>query len=201
MVTATIRMTMRLRAQRLLQLDDFFLIFACVCLTGATAVLNWGISPVYQVLQLQIEPFRAELPKDLSALIAWFQTILFTYIPLSWAAIFAAKFSYLCFFRHLVDRIRPMVIYWRVVVAVIAMSATLCILQAPISCPHMDSQARKFVQLLSGFITNGCRSQMRSRFGLQQIFQFIDSQHDIGCCYRFDEWVSPCEIMLQWLIS
>lgn len=134
-------MTVQLHARRLLQLDNYLLIFACVCLTGATVVLNWGISALYQINQLPTDPARAELPTYQNALIVLFQRILHAYVPLHMATIFAAKFSYLCFFKHLVDRTRPFLIYWRFVVTATAMVAILCILQMAIVCPYISSQA------------------------------------------------------------
>ena len=139
--TAAIRVAVKLHAQGLLQLDDWFLIFACLCLTGATAVLNWGIPAIYQILQLTIDPVHAEFLADPKALKVWYHQSTYAYTTLSWATIFAAKFSYLWFFRRLVDRLRPLVIYWRVVVTVTAVGAQLCILQAHISCPRMDSRS------------------------------------------------------------
>lgn len=137
-------MTVRFLAQRSLQLDDFFLIFACICLTGAIAIVQWGISVIYQMAQLSLEPPKPDSPTDLFRLIGRYQKIIFAFVTLSWAAIFAAKFSYLFFFRHLIHRIRPLVIYWRVVITFTIMAAILSMLQNFIACILVDSQACGF---------------------------------------------------------
>jgi hypothetical protein len=134
-------MTVRWLAQRFLQLDDYLLIFACICLTGATAVVKWGLPAIYEVAQLVLDRADAKQPTDLNRLIVRFMRTMFAHSTLSWGAIYAAKFSYLFFFRHLIDRIRSLVIYWRVVVTFTAMAAFLSIFLSPISCPHVDLQA------------------------------------------------------------
>jgi hypothetical protein len=144
LVVATVRMSVKVLAQRRLQLDDCFLIFACICLTGATAIMQWGIPVVYQVAQFTLHPAHTEQSTDLMQLKVWNQRVIFAQIPLSWAAIFAAKFSYLFFFRHLIDRMRPLIIYWRVVVTFTAMAAIPCILSVFIGCSRVDSQICEF---------------------------------------------------------
>ena len=137
------RLTLRVQDQKRLQPDDYLLLLACACLTAASAVLTWGLPSVYRVLALSIDPLRVGVPADLLGLVHEFQVILYVYIPLTWTAIYAAKFSYLYFFRQLVDRVRPLVLYWRAVAALTSVAGLLCVLQAFISCPYVDSQARK----------------------------------------------------------
>lgn len=168
-MTAAIRMAVKLYAQRLLQLDDWFLIFACLCLTGATTVLNWGIPAIYQILQLIIDPVHTEPPADPDALKVRYHKSTYAYITLSWATIFAAKFSYLCFFRRLLDRLRPLIIYWRVVVTMTAVVAQLCILQAHISCPRMDSRACELFDVLVESLLTLVGSRVCSKYRLHQI--------------------------------
>ena len=107
-------------------------------------MLTWGLPAVYQVLELTLDPLHAHLPQDMLGLVHRFQVILFTYIPITWLSIFLAKFSYLWFFRQLVDRIRPLVIYWRVVMVLTSAVGVLCFLQAFIACPHVDGSACEY---------------------------------------------------------
>jgi hypothetical protein len=142
-------MTVRLLIQRLLQLDDCLLIFACICLTGATAVVQWGIPAIHQVAQLALDPANAVPTTDLNRLMVRFVSTVFAHSTLSWGTIFAAKFSYLFFFRQLIDRIRNLVIYWRVVVTFTAMAAILSMLLIPVTCPHVDIKACELLSSLA----------------------------------------------------
>lgn len=68
-------------------------------------------------------------------------------LMLIWCAIMAVKFSFLFLFRKLVDRIRPLIIYWWVVtvfnVGVLGFGVTVYYL----SCPYYSSlESRKPVE-------------------------------------------------------
>ena len=66
-----------------------------------------------------------------------------SYLVVIWTSIFAIKFSFLWFFRLLVDRLRSFVIYWRVVVVVSILAYIFCAFNNFIICRKsspMDSK-------------------------------------------------------------
>ena len=136
MVTRTI---IRLRVQKRLHLDDHLLLFSCVCLTAATAVLYHGISTVYSVQE------SSNIPTDeahVLQLIAFIQRVSWSFNALSWASIFAIKFAFLSFFGPLVDRLPSTHRYWKVVIILTAMISPIAILDDIIACPKLGLDAR-----------------------------------------------------------
>lgn len=55
---------------------------------------------------------------------------------LQWASIFCVKFSYIFFFRPLTSRIRPLQIWWWIVVAIVTPAALVTTCLAPWVCPY-----------------------------------------------------------------
>ena len=139
------RLTLRVRDQKHLQPDDYLLLFACACLTAASVSLSWGLGDIYEVIDLTLNPLLAPVPADLVGLANRVQITLYVFMTVTWASIFATKFSYLLFFRQLVDRIRPLVLYWTAIVALTSIACVFCILQAFISCPYVGLQAREWL--------------------------------------------------------
>ena len=57
---------------------------------------------------------------------------------LQWACIFCVKFSYIFFFRPLTSRIRPLQIWWWIMVTIVTPAALVTICLAPWVCPYFD---------------------------------------------------------------
>ena len=138
-MAAMVRTVLRLRKHRRLFIDDIFLLLACVFLTVATTILYVASSQFY----VKYTDWLLLRPDVVQKKVLFYQRMSFTYIPLSWAAIFAVKFSFICFFRTLVDRLRCMIIYWKIVVVVTAICFCICASEAGIECPHFDIKSRK----------------------------------------------------------
>ena len=67
------------------------------------------------------------------------------YIVLSVTGIFAIKFSFLFFFRNLVDRIHTLHIYWRCIAIYTAIVWVVSICISPVACPFYDARAGRFI--------------------------------------------------------
>jgi hypothetical protein len=80
---------------------------------------------------------------DIMQQIVFFQKINWAYLALSWASIFAIKFGFLSFFRHLVDRIPFMYNYWRGVVVFTGLVFAFTVCDAFIACPKLGMAACK----------------------------------------------------------
>ena len=62
---------------------------------------------------------------------------------MSWITIFSVKFPFLGFFRQLVDRLRPLELYWRGVVVATGVSFCYCVSEPFFSC--REAQASKLI--------------------------------------------------------
>ena len=132
MATAASRMTLQLRYQRRLRADDYFLLFATLSLTVET-VLTYLVLPTLYTSQAKALNLNAD-PKNIQLDLTPFR-IIYALPTLGWTTIFCVKLAYLWFFRLLIDRLRSLTIYWRVVVAVTFISYPLCASSAYMNCP------------------------------------------------------------------
>ena len=75
--------------------------------------------------------------------IKWYQQVSFSFLTLTWTTIFAVKLSFLFFFRQMVDRLKSVMIYWKVVVGITVVSYCYCAAGVFIACPKFGIEARK----------------------------------------------------------
>ncbi|KAI9833210.1 MAG: hypothetical protein M1826_000123 [Phylliscum demangeonii] len=127
-IAAVVRTVYRLRSHRRLFVDDLFLWIACVCLTVGTIVLYTMTTDLY----LSYTGWTLFLAEDFEGGVkrgVIYLRRFFAYASMTWTAIYAVKLSFLFFFRVLVERIRYMTIYWRVVLGSTIVAFCLCVLQ------------------------------------------------------------------------
>ena len=144
-IGAITRLVLQLRIHRRLHLDDYFLILAALLLTASTILGYIHTNNLYFSEDISLNPdyvftllaSGADVVGDINA----YETLYYTYPALLWTCIFAVKFAYLTFFRQLVDRVRPLVIYWRVVVGVTIVSYPICILSIYVACMKWGLEA------------------------------------------------------------
>ena len=75
------------------------------------------IDKMYLVQALVFGVPGADIPPDILQQSYKFHKWITVTLMLAWCAIMAVKFSFLFFFRKLIERLRPMIIYWWVVTA------------------------------------------------------------------------------------
>ena len=154
-MAAFTRVTIRMRSQKRLFLDDYLLLFSCVCLTAATALLYYGTAAIYFAENLSLNPSHfatavAAGPVDPTIMrkmleqLVLFQRINWSYLALTWTSIFAVKFAFLAFFRHLVDRVPALTLYWKVVLVITSVIYGFCVCDAFISCSKLGIASREF---------------------------------------------------------
>ena len=80
------------------------------------ALLFIFVDDLFLVEALEGNTIPANLPVDFLQRVFDFEKLVVGALVLTWCAIISVKFSYLFLFRKLIDRIRPMVIYWWVAV-------------------------------------------------------------------------------------
>ncbi|KAG7009687.1 short-chain dehydrogenase [Physcia stellaris] len=116
LLSAASRFYIRLRIQKQLSFDDGFLLFGLCCLVCALVILyTMAIDKMYLVLALTTKLPNAEIPPDFLEQSYDFHKWITITLMLSWSAIMAVKFSFLFLFRKLIDRIKPLTMYWWVV--------------------------------------------------------------------------------------
>lgn len=144
-LTAAARISIRLWLQKRLRLDDYLLLFSCVCLTGATGVLYYGTRSIFLGAELTFNPAvvfepgvnEAEIlhQVDLIPKINW------TYLALSWVTIFFVKFGFLSLFRQLVNRLPQMYRLWKGVLIFTGLVFAFAVCDGFIACPKLGLEA------------------------------------------------------------
>lgn len=150
-LAASMRIALRIHSQRRLFLDDAFLLFACAALTAATPVLYRDIVPLYFVQELASEGLSPEKFSQSSGVngeaeVQLYQVLHFTYEALVWTAIFSVKFSFLAFFRQIIDRIQSLVLYWKIVGVMNILACAFCVCFSFMECPQTEYEASKWSQ-------------------------------------------------------
>lgn len=138
---------LQLRIHRCFYADDYFLIFACVCLTAGTALGYANIGSLYWSQELNYNPthiyYLLADRVDIGAGINKYQRIWYGWTTLLWATIFVVKFAYLAFFKRLIARVKSLIIYWRVVVVITVISCPVCIVSPYVACVKWGLEAGK----------------------------------------------------------
>ncbi len=137
-LAASMRTVLRIYFHRRLFLDDAFLFFACATLTAAIAILYIAIGPLYLVQELG--------NGGSSSQIHFYQVLHVTHRALVWTAIFSVKFSFLCFFRQIVERVQSLMRHWKIVGMTNIVACAFCVCFSFTACPHTDSAACKWSQ-------------------------------------------------------
>ena len=116
----TWRTVIRVRLGQGLEIDDGLLFLAIVCLTASTVLLYIIISDFYVLEHLVRDPAFALSHKVSLKNLYWLRDMVVAYEVLAQSAMFAIRFSFLSFFRRLIDRLGRIIYYWRVTVFVTA---------------------------------------------------------------------------------
>ena len=147
-ITATARTAIRLKQQRRLYVDDVFLFIAVIFLVASMGLLWHQLDEMYtaEALVTNSASFVALTGNWIDQLF-WFLKISDAFLVLSWTSVLAVKFSFLFFFRNLIDRVRGMKTYWWIVMAItLAVWAFGCgAVFAP--CPYFDLRSRTPLKL------------------------------------------------------
>ena len=146
------RTALRLHFQRRLCIDDAFLLLACVALTAAVPVLYRAIGPLYSLQELASGRLSAtswsqSAGTNLNAEVHRYKLLHTTYEALVWTAIFAVKFSFLSFFRHIVDRIPSLIIHWKVVGGMNIVACVFCVCFSFMTCSLTGYAASRLIPL------------------------------------------------------
>ena len=143
MTSAIARTAIRAHNQQTRLLDDSLLLLACLACITATVLQSMGASTLYPMVMMD-RSMAQFVPKEvISQAMIKLQKYGYSFAIIIWISIFSVKFSYLAFFRQLIDRQRGLIMYWRIVLAVTFVAAVLNICGSFISCPEFGDNAYK----------------------------------------------------------
>ncbi|KAF7876780.1 hypothetical protein EAF04_001863 [Stromatinia cepivora] len=148
LVSAICRFYVRFRIQKDFGLDDGFLLIGICCIVIAL-IMQYSINmePMYLAEALTHNPETAVMPPDFLQQVFEFQKWITVILMLTWTSIMAVKFSFLFLFRKLIDRIRPLKIYWWIVTIITTGILGFGISVYYLACPYYFSL--KALQCLS----------------------------------------------------
>ena len=145
-IVAVVRITLRQRSpncQRV-PIDDVFLCLACIFLCVGTS-LFYALMPCLYAVESGVNGFSlTSSSPDAEHRLLWLQNMVLAYQVMTWSAIFCVKASFLCFFRRLVDRLRPMLILWRTVAGLTTFSYIVIFCDLFVGCPDFNIKACEF---------------------------------------------------------
>jgi len=98
--------------QKQLSSDDGILLFGIACLIAAMVLLFVFVDKMYMVGATETGMIGVELSLDFIEQAYDFQKLVTVALILTWCSIISVKFSYLFLFKKLINRMRPMIIYW-----------------------------------------------------------------------------------------
>ncbi|KAI9827962.1 MAG: hypothetical protein M1826_006158 [Phylliscum demangeonii] len=139
-IAAAVRTVHRLHSHRRLFLDDLFLLIACIFLTASTIVLYRATTGLYLSYSSWLLFVATDFQGVRKGGLSYLQRV-FAYGSMIWTAIYAVKLSFLVFFRVLVERIRYMTIYWRVVLGTTLVAFGFCVCEAAMECPYFTTES------------------------------------------------------------
>ena len=137
------RIVIRFRKGQQHIIDESLLLFACLCLVVATIMLCIIASPAYEMIIIEAAVkanpgLRQGIPIDsFTEMVARY---FYAFGALIWGVVFAVKFSYLHFFRLLIDRQKSLVNFWKVTMVISLVAAVFNICSTFISCPKLGNQ-------------------------------------------------------------
>jgi hypothetical protein len=141
------RGVIRLSSHRRPTLDDYLVFFSTLCLIAATGVFFADFEYLYLSQALSLDPSIAlKTPTDkLTRATQLHLPYLDSYLVLLWTATFAVKFSFLAFFRQLVQSVGAnMRTYFWIVVACTSLSWMFVIGEPFILCHYFGVEWSKY---------------------------------------------------------
>ncbi len=188
MVAATARCILQIKVHHRLHVDDYFLLIACIFVTAGTVLGYIKVGNLYWSEDLSLNPTRLmsllTSEEDFINQIDAYERLFYIYPTLLWTAIFAVKFAYLTFFRQLVARLRPLIIYWRVVLATTIIAFPVCVASVYLGCMKWGLEAGMRHESEPLEITNNLCSYMPSTRCLQALIGAGHLRYDLRRWYR-----------------
>ena len=131
---ATVRTAFRIHTFRRIDADDCFLLLAVLTLSGSVAIIHM-LYPLI-LIQNEVTLGQVEQGPDFATQMLVASKLESAATTLTWATIYAVKFSYLLFFRNLLSRTQRMMWWWWTVLAIVIGSTIAASVSGWLICPH-----------------------------------------------------------------
>ncbi|TGO58032.1 hypothetical protein BCON_0059g00110 [Botryotinia convoluta] len=138
---AFIRFYIRIRIQKQFAIDDALIIVGILCITASIGLLFNYIDNLFmtEALILGTSEIYTQLPKDFIQRVYDYSERSTISLMCAWGAIVSVKFSFLFFFKKLIDRIKSMTRYWWVVFVLNLIIAGYGLAIYILACPHYNN--------------------------------------------------------------
>ena len=145
-LAAAVRLAIRVRSKGRLFVDDALLAFAGLTLIVATVILQIELGDIYlaeELVALYISGEQMPQGLDLQSIIKRYHLVQYLHGTMSWLTVFSVKFSFLFFFRQLVDKVTVLERYWKWVFGLNVAACLYCLLYVAFECPYHGIAACK----------------------------------------------------------
>ena len=134
-VAFCIRGYIRIRIHQKVQIEDYILLFAVVCLCVVTGLVYTMLPEWYDTVQLVFHGSENVLAFELLGDIPRFPKRDNATQTIWWLVIFSVKIAFLFFFRRLTSRLRGLNIWWRVATTLTILAGMVNIAASWLNCP------------------------------------------------------------------
>ncbi len=181
LISSFARLYIRIGVQKNFSIDDGLLLFGVGCLIAAMTLLFIFVDRMYLVGAIESGTLGIEHSSAIIKDVFDLHKFVTVGLVLTWCSIISVKFSYLFLFKRLIDRLRPMIIYWWFVAV---FNAIISVYGAAVYfaiCPHFyslrsceynlcETEVASHLWLTLGLV------QCTSGEGVQRAFAFSISQ-------------------------
>ena len=134
------RFYIRLRIQRQFSTDDGFLLFGAGCLVAAIVLLFLFADTMYMAEAILSGLPNAVISPNLIQDAMWFHKIIIIALILTWWSLMAVKICFLFLFKKMVERMKPMLVYWWIVTIFNILMAVYGSGAYVAACPHFNTR-------------------------------------------------------------
>lgn len=182
------RVGYQIHVRRRLYYDDYFVLVGAICLCAAIGIVYKSCEYAFLVQALLSNPsliseINAHQTKEL---LTTPYAIVHAFFALSWTTIFAVKFSFLIFFKKLIDRVPSIHAYYWIVVIISLVSWLFSLAEPFILCSHPNRSFGRICSLmpfsimsLLNWFSEMCEPFPRSDFGIDGMVDKL-----AGCAHR-----------------
>lgn len=149
------RIGYQIHARRRLCYDDYFVLIGAICLCAAVGIVYKHCEYAFLVQALLSNPFLiSEISADQTKeLLTTPYSIAHAFFALSWTTIFAVKFSFLIFFKRLINRVSGIQAYYWIVIIISLLSWLFSLVEPLILCSHPNRSFSKICPPVMSFST------------------------------------------------
>ena len=131
-----IRSYIRICIHKKVQVEDFILLFAVVCLCAATGLGYATLTTQYALLQLVHHGYEDDLAFELLGEIPIISKQENAATNFWWLVIFSVKMAFLFFFRRLTFRLRSLKLWWWFATTLTIIAGLVSIATSWLTCPY-----------------------------------------------------------------